>query len=190
MMKWTLRVAVCAAGLMLGACGGEEPNRAKPGAVEASPGTTTEPTTEPATELPQGMSIEVRVLGVDVGDHEAVRLPVRALRVMASGTALTVEQVAAEVDISRENHAPLVGRFQLPAGVESVDVAVELGDTGAVTRAGITEALDLRTPPIAFTSRADWLAGNGHAVVRLSVARSLVRTGDGLLLLPNLSVHH
>lgn len=180
-MKSAMRVVVCAAGLLLGACGGQTMDALESGDVPDAP---------PAETEVQGRVISVRLRGLDASAYEAVRLPLQAVRVTAAGRALPVELVGTEVDLSREGHAALVARFALPDGVESVDVAVEFGGTGAVTRGGTTESVDLSVPPIRFTSQAAWLTQHDHAVVHLSVARSLVRAGGSLLLLPNLSVHH
>ena len=197
-MKRTLTVAMCTAGLLLGACGGSEVTGSSSAEVSREP--IPEVSREPIPEVPHaptpdgavsgGEPMELRLLGVDAEGYEAVRLPVRDVRVTAGGQVLLVERVATEVDLARTGHAALVGRFMLPPGVETVDVVVEFGDAGALASGGSSQVVDLRTPPLRFTTHADWLAEHHHAVVHLSVARSMVRSGSGLLMLPNLSVYH
>jgi hypothetical protein len=182
-MKKPMLSALAAAALALSACGdsGRTPPASEP------PLTTTR--TEDAA--PVGQNFELRLRGENAQGYDAVLVPIRSLAVTtAQGEPLPVRLAARTVDLTRKDHAHLVGHFFVPEGVGAVKVTLNFDDAGGWEQRGQGGALDTRVPPVRFEAPVDSLSLHGRAVVLLDVDKSLQPVGEQRLLLPSLRVNY
>lgn len=182
-MKKQMLGMLGAAAFALGACGDSDRTRA----VEEPPLVTSGSEDEAL-----GRPFELRLRGENPEGYEAALVPIRSLRVTTpEGVELPVRLQARTVDVTAENHAHLVGRFYVPAGVERVRVALAFDAFGGWEGAEGAGAIDTRVAPLVFDAPLDALSARGRAVVHLDVGRSLKsEAGNRRALRPAMSVHY
>ncbi|WP_224240294.1 hypothetical protein [Hyalangium gracile] len=183
-MKKLMLSALSAAALALSACGDSE-HPAPP----QGPDFTTTRTPDAA---PVGRGFELRLRGTNAERYDSVLVPVRSLEVTTpTGEVLPVRLMARTVDLSRKDHAYLVGHFFVPEGVGAVKVKVAFDDFGGWQQGGKAGALDTQVAPVSFEAPVASLSERGRAVLLLDVGRSLQPTTESeRLLLPTLKVNY
>jgi hypothetical protein len=143
-------------------------------------GTTTSTPPAPAT-------FELRLLGVDAGSLNSVRLRVKSVEVRAGATVLASAGVSSDMELTTSTNAFLLATFQVPAGKDVVDFTVEFDSaslesaSGNFEVAGACEALKL-------SAKVSLLAQRNHAVVQLDLARSFVKVGSEMMFVPHLQL--
>jgi hypothetical protein len=166
--------------LTLVACGSgrDAPNLSNPqAAAPAVPGL------QPAPQ-----SVTVRLLGV--GASGAVRVRVAAIELTLDGRALPARLEGGELDLGNDQQAWQVTMLGLPADAHKLAINLQLQPEGSVERNGKSQALDLRGPPISLVADAAQIRTNGHVVLEIDVARSLIDRGGQVFLLPDFIVRY
>lgn len=173
MNKWMV-VVVGVGAVVLAACGREL------GPVEVG------------TPVPAGeRELELRITGEDAAAFRYFLLHPDLVSVSAGKVELQVTDVAERVDLAQAGHAPLLGRFKVPAGVTEVQVSVLFDEYGDYDRGEGAAWFQVARAPIRFTAPVKTLQQRGHAVIHLNLARSMVegRAGRGeKMLMPSLDV--
>ncbi|MBJ6765919.1 hypothetical protein JGU66_34625 [Myxococcaceae bacterium JPH2] len=137
------------------------------------------------TEVIPGQRFELRLRGTSTEGYDKLEVPIRDISVTGNGSPIRVQLAQHQVDLANSDHAPLVGYFYVPDGVERVRVTLQLQGLGEYTQGEKVGAIDARVAPIHFDAPVRELAQRGRAVVQLDVARSLIVKGEHRLLLPN-----
>jgi hypothetical protein len=141
---------------------------------------------QPAPEL----GMELRIRGENLGDYGAALVNVRRISITTpEGLPVPVQLTARHaLDLALANHSHLLGRFEVPAGVERLWVEVEFDDFGGFEDAEGGGVIDARVAPLRFEAPVEYLNERQRAVVHLNVARSLTGEGEDRLLLPSMDV--
>lgn len=170
----------------------EDPT-ATPPPAQVTPDTPSGDPTDPGHPTGvSGLPVQVRMLGVNAGSYSLALLPISDITVTAAGHALPVTLVReAHVDLANTAHAPLLGSFVVPEGVEQVHVQVHFDDAGSFRNADGAGALDTRVAPLQFDAPVAFLARNGHAIIHLDLERSFLTSLHGdRRLAPRLEVNY
>ena len=140
----------------------------------------------------KGFVAVLRMRGENPQGVSGLFLGMKDVKVFAGGKELAVSAPRdAVMNLANATHAWELGRFTVPAGTTSVQVAMQIDDYGGFESAGRSGTVNARTAPITFEATAEQLAVHGHAVVHLNVDRSLFDVGNGeRLLLPKVTVRH
>ncbi|MGA9524781.1 MAG: hypothetical protein WBV82_25205 [Myxococcaceae bacterium] len=203
-MKRIILGAVLGVGVILGsACSSDSTNPvgAKQGGVPVSTrGPTSKPTLKPDRPRPQvqsrpagkGLDAVLRIRGDNPNGISGLFLGVKNVRVFAGQQELPVSNPHDPViDLANDANAWGLGQFNVPPGVQSVRVELQVDDYGGFETAGKAGTVNARTAPITFEAALDDLALHGHAVVHMNVDQSLFDTGNGeRLLLPKVTVRY
>src|SRR5258706_7392375 len=110
----------------------------------SSPSTSTPSVTRPS------LRAEVRLRGANARDYAALLVAVKSLRVTAAGRALAVQPGQARIDLTHPDHAWLLGTVEIPDGIPSVHVALQLDDFGGFEAPEAAGAVDARGAPLAI----------------------------------------
>ena len=165
----------------------ESPRAATPAPRAQRPATTRPSATAIISTQPQ--TFEVRILGVDPGAYTHVLFDVPDVTASANGVPLTIDPGEDRVDLTNLGQAWLLGRVTGPAGVSAVDFTVGFDDAGAFESPSEAGRIDARHITVSWEAPIDSLQRNGHAVVVLDLADSLVSSGlGGRTLVPQLKI--
>lgn len=179
---------LCALAVLTAACGVRHPDDAK-----RAPETEVEvdePSKPPSQEVPT-TRMELRLLGTHAEEGSTLLLGVRELRVTHEGRTLTSEVTKQPVDLANGQHAWLAGTFQVPEGVDTVQVTLVLDTDGGFEDASGSGEVDVRGAPLRFEAPVKLLNTRRRAVVHLDVARSLLDGGaERKVLLPQYGVYY
>ncbi len=137
-------------------------------------------------------TVALKLKGVDRGDYSALMVRVGKARVMVDGKPVDVALSDQFLDLSKDEHAYTVGTFALPVDAAQVEAELEFTELGTYEASAVSGAVDLGIPPLQFQAPASYFAEHAHAVVHLSLGRSLkaFEGEDGLLLLPDFQVRY
>lgn len=161
------------------------------GPTNVAPSDPTEVTPNTGT-TEQGLQASIMVRGENLNGVDSLYVTARDLRVFAGDQELAVTNRGTRVmNLTRLDHAWTLGKVIVPEGVENLRVEVTLDDYGAFVRNSATGDVDTRGTPIVFDVTTAGLSMNGHAVIHLDVAKSLMWTsGRSMMLIPELSVRY
>ena len=158
--------------------GGTDPGTANGNGSD--PGATPDPAAAAAT-------CELRLLGVDAGSLTSVRLRVKNVEIRAGATVLATAGTMPEMELAPGTNAFLLSRFQAPAGTDEVEFTVAL-DSASVESASGNFEVDASCEVLKLTGKVRLVAQRNHAVVHLDLARSFVKVGTGMMLVPQLQL--
>jgi hypothetical protein len=141
---------------------------------------------QPTPEL----GMELRLRGENLGDYGTALVQVRRISITTPEGLPVPTQLSARhaVDLGLASHSHLLGRFEVPPGVQSVWVEVEFDDFGGFEDARGGGVIDTRVAPLRFEAPVEYLSERNRVVVHLNVARSLAGAGEDRLLLPSMDV--
>ncbi len=135
------------------------------------------------------MHVRLQLRGIATSAYQNVLLDVKDVRVLAAGRALEVKPGQVRLDLADTSAGYVVGEVDVPAGVDTVQVAMTFDDFGGFQAGSSAGDIDARTVPVVFAAKVTDLAIHGKAVVQLDVSRSLIAArADRRVLLPSLSV--
>lgn len=136
-------------------------------------------------------SAELRLLGENVSDMEAIFLAASELEVSANGKRVYVSYGHPLYDLAETSNAWLVGRFDVPKDCTELKIKLRFDDFGAFAGAlevGEIAALGI---PVEFEAPVAALAERKHAVLHLDVGDSLSIKGPGKrVLTPSYTVQY
>jgi hypothetical protein len=191
MMKLLVGACMCAA-----ACGdGPSPlasnqpiDAAQGGGNDTGTGNDSggDPGTAPGPE-PSNAKFELRLRGVDAGTLRSVRLRVKSVEIRAGATVLATEGMMPEMELTAGANAFLLSPFQAPAGKDEVEFIVAL-DSASVETASESFEVDARCEVLKLRGKVTLIAQRNHAVVHLDLARSFVKVGTAMVLVPHLQL--
>jgi hypothetical protein len=124
-------------------------------------------------------TFEVRLLGTDPGGMSTVLMGISGLRATADGVPLEITPGQARVELAQSGQAWLVGTVTVPSGTDVVDFSLDLDDAGTFAAPDTAGWINSRHLHLSWESPVESLRRNGHAVLALDLARSLVSTGAG-----------
>ncbi|MCP3102856.1 hypothetical protein LZ198_28660 [Myxococcus sp. K15C18031901] len=143
-------------------------------------------------DTPEGDKFELRLTGRDSAGYEQVLLGVSRIEVMAQGKPLVFQlgKEARAMELTREDHAYLLGNFYLPKAAEEAEVIVHFDDVGAFKEAGSSGLINARSGAILFKSKRVELEKRKHAVIELHLKDSLFQARSARVLLPSTFIVH
>jgi hypothetical protein len=180
MMKLLAGACICAAACGDGtmpAAGNQPVNAPQGGSNDPGPanGTGGNPGTTP-DPAPSVATFELRLLGVDAGSLRSVRLRVKSVEIRAGATVLATGA-----------NAFLLSTFQVPAGKDEVEFTIAL-DSASVESASGNFDVDAGCEVLKLRGKVSLIAQRNHAVVLLDLARSFVKVGTAMMLVPHLQL--
>jgi ABC-type Fe3+-hydroxamate transport system substrate-binding protein len=145
---------------------------------------------ESSSQPTPALGTELRLRGENLGDYGAALVQVRRISITTpEGLPVPVQLTARHaVDLALSSHSHLLGRFEVPQGVQSLWVEVEFDDFGGYEDAQGGGVIDTRVAPLRFEAPVEYVSERDRVVVHLNVARSLAGTGEERLLLPSMDV--
>ncbi|WNG43235.1 hypothetical protein F0U60_03330 [Archangium minus] len=179
-MKKLMLSVMGAAVLVLAGCGGDSRTR-----------DVSEPSPEQPAEA-QGKQYALRLKGVNNPGYASALVQVRRVSVTTvNGQALPVSLKSRfPMDLTHPEQAYLLGFFQVPEGLDRVQVEVEFDDFGGYEEAAGGGVIDTRVAPLRFEAPVTYLSEHGHVVVHLDLGQSLHELDEARLLLPSLDVRY
>jgi hypothetical protein len=181
MVKLLVGACMCAAACGDGTrpAGSNQPVNAGPGDGGGGNGTDPGPARSDTT-------FELRLRGVDAGSLKSVRLLVKSVEIRAGATVLATKAMAPEMELAGAE-AFLLSTFQAPAGKDEVEFTVAL-DSASVETANEKLEVDARCQVLKLSGKVSLIAQRNHAVVHLDLARSFVKVGTAMALVPHLQL--
>ena len=158
--------------------GGNDPGASNGGGTDTSSGGDT---------AHSDATFELRLLGVDAGMLSSVRLRVKSVEVHAGATVLATVGAMPEMELAAGAHAFLLSTFQVPAGKDEVEFTVAL-DSASVEAANEKLEVDAGCEVLKLRGKVTLIAQRNHAVVQLDLARSFVKVGTAMVLVPQLQL--
>jgi len=132
-------------------------------------------------------TFELRLRGVDAGDLRSVRLRVHSVDIRAGTTVLATAVMTPEMDLAAGAESFLLSTFHAPAAGDEVEFTVALDSASVETANGRFE-VDARCEVLKLTGKVSLIAQRNHAVVHLDLARSFVKVGTAMVLVPHLQL--
>lgn len=137
----------------------------------------------------------IRIRGVNGPTFDLVLLDVARVVVRCDDEELEVRDGEATVDLSRSDHAFLLGRFTLPDADCRIRVGVALKPCGFISfgNSDATITLDATGIPLHFSFPIEYLEARRHAVINLDLSKSIVPIDppvarEGAVLLPSFDI--
>lgn len=132
---------------------------------------------------------QLRLLGVNPGPIASARMRIEAVQVRAGTKVLARGVSTPEVELAETKQAWLLTTFQVPAGVEEVQVSVAFR-SGTFDAARQSGDVDVSCATIEVPVKVSLLAPRNHAVIQLDLARSLVAAGGQMKLVPQVQMQY
>ena len=151
---------------------------------QGNDGGATDTTPNPA---PTAGMFELRLRGDDAGSLSSVRLRVKSVEVRAGATVLASASTISEMELATGNNAFLLATFQVPAGTDHVEFTVSL-DSASVESASGNFEVDAGCEVLKLHRKVSHVAERNRAVVLLDLARSFVKVGSEMMLVPQLQL--
>ena len=191
MMKLLVGACICAAACGDGtmpAAGNQPVNAPQGGGNDPGPanGTGGNPGTTP-DPAPSVATFELRLLGVDAGSLRSVRLRVKSVEIRAGATVLATGGTMPEMELATGANAFLLSTFQVPAANDEVEFTIAL-DSASVESASGNFDVDAGCEVLKLRGKVSLIAQRNHAVVLLDLARSFVKVGTAMVLVPHLQL--
>jgi hypothetical protein len=142
--------------------------------------------TDPGS-APSDATFELRLRGVDAGSLRSVRLRVKSVEIRAGATVLATEAMTPEMELAGGAQAFLLSTFHVPAGKDEVEFTVAF-DSASVETANEKFEVDARCEVLKLSGKVSLIAQRNHAVVHLDLARSFVKVGTAMMLVPHLQL--
>jgi len=134
-------------------------------------------------------SFNLRIAGDDPGDIASALMRVRSVQVTSAGAVLAHAVETPEVELARMGHSFLLSRFQVPPGVEDVEFVVAF-EGGVVQSGAASFEVDSRCQTLRIAGKVSRIAERKHAVIHVDLARSFVRSGASMLLVPHFQLQY
>jgi len=134
------------------------------------------PAAAPPAKPPSSRTAILRLLGDNQGDYSWVSATVRDVAVEANGVPLHVTRGKENVNLANTSQAWLLGKFSIPNGVDKVKVTIRFDDFGSFVDTHSSGWVDFRGSPITVELSTADMVRNGHAVLKLDVAKMLAKT--------------
>jgi|SRR5207248_732751 len=195
MNRWTINVLMGAC-LCAAACGGDGAPQASISQVDTGQGAGTDtgtvngsggdsgngsgPTASPAM-------LELRLRGADAGSLTSVRLRVKSVEIRAGASVLASVGAMQEMDLAMVTNAFVLATFQAPAGIEELEFTIALDSASVETASGNFD-VDASCRVLKLGGKVSLVAQRNHAVVLLDLARSFVKVGTAMMLVPQLQL--
>lgn len=172
-MKTAIVIAAAVAALLAGC------NSGKVGTTDGSANSGNS-----QTPSGSGPTFSLRILGSDLGDFRRASLDVATVQVKGPSGVLADKVMTTEVDLAQPDQAWLLSSFQVPEGVEDVDFTVSF-TSGKVENGQGAFDVDAGCSTLRLSGKVLSIAQRRHAVIQLDVARSMVPSAAGIVLVPH-----
>jgi hypothetical protein len=195
MNRWMINVLMGAC-LCAAACGGDGAPQTSISQVDTDQGAGTDtgttngsggdsgngsgPTASPA-------KLQLLLRGADAGSLTSVRLRVKSVEIRAGATVLASVGAMQEMDLAMVSNAFLLTTFQAPAGTEQLEFTIAF-DSASVEMANGNFEVDASCEVLKLGGKVSLVAQRNHAVVLLDLARSFVKVGTAMVLVPQLQL--
>ena len=132
-------------------------------------------------------TLELRLRGADASSLSSVRVRVKSVEIRAGATVLATQTTLPEMDLANVSNAFLLSTFQAPAGTDDVQFTIAL-DAASVETANEMFEVDAGCEVLKLSGKVSLIAQRNHAVVLLDLARSFVKVGTAMVLVPHLQL--
>jgi hypothetical protein len=195
MNRWRIDLLMAAC-LCAAACGGDGAPQARVSDVDTTQSDGTDNGTNSGSGADSGNApgptaspamLELRLRGADAGSLTSVRLRVKSIEIRAGATVLASVGAMPEMDLAMVSNAFLLTTFQAPGGTEELEFTIAL-DSASVETANGNFEVDASCEVLKLRGKVSLVAQRNHAVVLLDLARSFVKVGTAMMLVPQLQL--